>query len=380
MQGSQKGEDIETNLIEKKEEENKIKKEIFIKMEEKIIEEGIGFSGIPDKKYFIQKQKLDTDNTYFLNLSDFELTTIEEDENSGYRALSLQIFGSEEKYREVRNYIYTFLLNNKDNITKYYFERNGEVMNAVDYSEIIKSENEPLGDLELFSFAFLFNTEIIIFELKDNQKLSILSECGKILNNDNNKNKIFLNLCLVKGCQFQVIYEKNKTKNYLCNKDDLDKIIEINIKKQNSLDFRFEYPKDTRKNKYRDIEKYLSYKNMNQECFPDYISSLSDENKKKYKQKEFAKVAKKYSIDKRIGRLKISFNISNKVNLKCEKDFFIVYQFEKIHIITKIHEIITHNIENCKSLDKMVKEYDFWWYGIYQDVKNYQIHCPLCKK
>ena len=159
-------------------------------------------------------------------------------------------FREEEKYKEIGDYIYKFLSNNKDN-KKYNFERYGKLINAVKYLDIIKTDNEPIGDLELSTFSLLFNVDIYLFELKDDKNIYIISECDKIENKEINKNKLFINLCFVKGNRLKVIYEKNRNKNLICNIEDINKLIEQKMEKKDSLELKFEYPKDK---KYRDLE------------------------------------------------------------------------------------------------------------------------------
>ena len=236
--------------IDKKDEIIQKEEDIILRLEEKdISEKSTLFYGVPDKNIFLNNQYMSPDNTYYLKSDDFEVSNVVEDQNSGYRALSLQIFGTEDNYKEIRNYIYIFLNNNKENISIYNIERYGKIMNAIDYIDIVKNENEPIGDLEFASFAYIFNANIILFELKEDNKFHIISECGRIENKENNKNKLFLNLCLIKGNIFQVIYEKNRTKNLMYNKEDIDKIISKRLLTQDSFELKFEYPKDNRKTK-----------------------------------------------------------------------------------------------------------------------------------
>ena len=335
------------------------------------------FAGISEKGYFIEKQNIEGDNVCSFDKKDFYMSNVKYDANSGYRALSLQIFGNEENHREIRKAIYTCLLNNKQSISRYYFERDGKIISGDNYLKYVKVENEPIGDLEISALSFLFNAEMYLFELRDDGKIYLLNEVDKI--EDKDEDKIFLNLCLVKGSHFQVIYEGNRQKNFFCNKEELVGTIERNIKKQESLKMKFEYTKDKRKARYTDIANYLASKVVKNEVnYPDFIYNIEDEHRKRNTKKLFRDLAKKYFIDEKTGRLKLSFNISNKAGNKDLKEFFVVYQFEKINIIKKIHESIAHRGENGKGLDEAVKECDFWWYGIYQDIKKYANYCPIC--
>ena len=130
------------------------------------------------------------------------------------------------------------------------------------------------------------------------------------------------------------MYEKNREKNTFCNETELIQAFERNIIKQNSLDLKFEYIKDKRKTKYKDIEIFVANKSDNKDfSYPDFINNIPDEDKKRSKKKEFRDLSKKYFIDDKTGRLKMLYNIYNKQNYKEFKELFISYTIEKINIV-----------------------------------------------
>ena len=130
------------------------------------------------------------------------------------------------------------------------------------------------------------------------------------------------------------MYEKNREKNTFCNETELIQAFERNIIKQNSLDLKFEYIKDKRKTKYKDIEIFVANKSDNKDfSYPDFINNIPDEDKKRSKKKEFRDFSKKYFIDDKTGRLKMLYNIYNKQNYKEFKELFISYTIEKINIV-----------------------------------------------
>lgn len=91
----------------------------------------------------MEKQKEYEEKTIcFLELTDFELSKVEEDSNSGQFALSLQVYGTEEKHSDLRQTIYNFLLNNLKKVKKYGFWGEGNIMYTDKYMEFVKSENE----------------------------------------------------------------------------------------------------------------------------------------------------------------------------------------------------------------------------------------------
>jgi len=334
-------------------------------------------SGIPDRDYLIKKLSEQKEDTTGLDYTLFEFSTVDEDRNSGYRSLSLQIFGSEDNHNEIRKAIYTCVLNNKNKVMKYNFQKHRTILSGEEYLKIIKTNDELIGDFEVKTFSFLFNAEILIFELKDDKKLYLISEHPKL--DEIDKSKMILNLCLIRGCQWQVLYEKGRTKNFFCDKDDLVKTIEKNIKRQDYFELKFDYCRDNRKMKYFHLENFLASKFIQPGgVYPDFINEITDERKKSYKKREFRELSKKYFLDDKTGRLKIIFNVSNRAKNKNYKEFFIPYLIEKFNIIREVHDELTHDERNQKTLDALVKEHDFWWYGIYQDIKNYASHCPLC--
>ena len=334
-------------------------------------------SGIPDRDYIIKKITENKDDTVGLDCSLFEFSTVDDDRNSGYRALSLQIFGNEDNHNEIRKAIYTCVLNNKNKIMKYNFQKHRTILSGEDYIKIIKTHDELIGDFEVKTFSFLFNAEILVFELKADNKLYLISEHPKL--DEIDKNKLILNLCLIRGYQWQVLYEKGRTKNFFCDKDDLVKTIEKNIKRQDYFELKFDYCRDNRKMKYFHLENFLASKFIQPGgVYPDFINEITDERKKSYKKREFRELSKKYFLDDKTGRLKIIFNVSNRAKNKNYKEFYIPYLIEKFNIIREVHDELTHDERNQKTLDALVKEHDFWWYGIYQDIKNYAPHCPLC--
>ena len=333
-------------------------------------------SGIPDRDYIIKKIKEKKDDLFGLDYSAFDFSTVDEDRNSGYRALSLQIFGNEDNHNEIRKAIYTCCLNNKNKIAKYNFQKHRTILTGEEYLRIIKTNDELLGDFEVKTFSFLFNAEIFIFELKEDKRLYLISEHPKL--DDIDKSKLVLTLCIMGG-QWQVIYEKGRLKNYFCEKDDLVKTLEKNIKRQDHFELKFDYCRDNRKMKYVHLENFLQSKFIQPGgVYPDFINEITDERKKSYKKREFRELSKKYFLDDKTGRLKIIFNVSNRSKNKNYKEFFIPYLLEKFNIIREVHDELTHDERNTKTLDALVKEHDFWWYGVYQDIKNYGGHCPLC--
>ena len=81
--------------------------------------------------------------------------------------------------------------------------------------------------------------------------------------------------------------------------------------------------------------------------------------------------------DKKTHRLKIKF-LDCRVETKQYKEYFIAYQFEKINLLKSLHYQSMHKGE--KSLYELIKQQDYWWCGIYEDVKNYIKNCEICQQ
>lgn len=377
---------IKTSSIESEEIKNII--EPFTKIGNNLNDARYAFrmslAGIPNKNEFINNQyENEEKNIDMLDKNEFNISNIySEYIDSGYKALSLQIFGNVDNYKYIKKAIFTFLENNKENIRKYYFERSGKLVNGEEYYESIKDGNSPIGDLELSSFAYLINADIYLFELKEDQEIYLLNGYKGLEDKTGaDKDKIFLNLCLVKSHIFQVIYEKNRRKGYFCNKDELIRNILKNIKRQENLDLKFEYVRDGRKATYSQIEKYVTNKDINDEGpLPEFIVKTTNESKQKFRIKDFKVMVSKYFVDKEINRLKLSFNTSNNAKMKKMKTFLIPYQLEKINMMKKIHDLFVHEGEYKRSMDKIIKEYSFWWYNIHSEITNYARICPDCQK
>ena len=154
----------------------------------------MNLAGIPNKNEFINNQyENEEKNIDMLDKNEFNISNIySEYIDSGYKALSLQIFGNVDNYKYIKKAIFTFLENNKENIKKYYFERSGKLVNGEEYYENIKGGNDQILDLELSSFVYLINADIYLFELKEDQEIYFLNRYKKLEDkNDANKDKYF---------------------------------------------------------------------------------------------------------------------------------------------------------------------------------------------
>ena len=180
-----------------------------------------------------------------------------------------------------------------------------------------------------------------------------------------------------------IFYTKKKGVNLKINKkrikeNDIDKIKNKTLKFEKDLEIKLDYVKDKRTISYEDIVNFLKSKEKTGHgIYPDYIYKISNKNRRKNKKNDFKDSIEDYFIDKTTGRLKIKFNNSNLKN-KIYKEYFIPFQFEKNHLIRSLHERTIHKGQN--SLYELIKQENFWWCGIYEDVKEYIKRCPICQQ
>ena len=103
--------------------------------------------------------------------------------------------------------------------------------------------------------------------------------------------------------------------------------------------------------------------------FPERISKIKNKEKRSTKKNNFRRACNDYCFDLKINRLSKNINFSKDKN-KPKKNYIIPYEFEKINIIKNLHEQSMHKGINI--LYNLVKESNFWWHSIYNDVNNYR--------
>ena len=342
------------------------------------IEEGVHHHlGFADINYF-RKIIADNQGSIIFPLTSFELEDVEGDGNCGYRALALQIYENENYYYKIREDIYKYLKFNTSNFAHLNFQNEGCIISADEYIEKVKDDGFWMGDLEISVVNKIYEATLYIYELRDDQNFYLLSKYGDI----NDDTKLFLNLCFVDNNHYNILYEK-KGVNLKINKkrikeDDIDKIKNKTLKFEKDLEIKLDYVKDKRTISYEDIVNFLKSKEKTGHgIYPDYIYKISNKNRRKNKKNDFKDSIEDYFIDKTTGRLKIKFNNSNLKN-KIYKEYFIPFQFEKNHLIRSLHERTIHKGQN--SLYELIKQENFWWCGIYEDVKEYIKRCPICQQ
>ena len=333
--------------------------------------------GLPNKDFFINKY-LNNYNNILYNPYDYKYQDVKDDGNCGYRCIALQLLGNEEFHNDIRMDVYNFLRSNKENFTHLTFQIDGVEVKADEYIEHIKNPGFEMGDLELYVMNIIYNAILFIFQLKDEDELSLIHIKGNL----KDSNCILLTLCIVDEDHFNVVYEKYRgleeprtKKNNL--KIDMESIIKKALITDINIAYELNYADDKRKYRYKDMINYMISKKFNREpTYPDFIYDIKTKQLRTNKKKEFKKSLKNYFIDEKTKRLKVKFNF-NKVKELINKEYFIPFQMEKIKLIKQLHNSATHK---GQPLSELVKKSDYWWYGVYQDVKNSVNFCPLCQK
>ena len=334
--------------------------------------------GIADQNYFENKINNNQSSLYF-DAKDFILKDVDKDGNCGYRSIANQIYSNEEYHYQVRRDVYEYINLNKNTFQHLNFEVNGVLLDINTYIEKIKEEGFWMGDLEISILPKLYDATLLLFELRTNNVILLLSQYGDI----GDQSKIFLNLCYVTNNHYNVLYEptrKNKFKKEIfeINPKKLSEIKIKNTKEVQDLNIEIQYANDNRSIKYNDIYKFLKSRNITGEgIYPNFINNIAYRNVKKNRKKDFKDACKNYFIDEKTDRLKIKF-LDSGVKDKAYKEYFIAYQIEKNQIIKRLHEQTLHKGEIA--LYELIKQQNYWWTNIYKDVKNYINNCEICQQ
>ena len=342
------------------------------------VEKGVHHNlGLADINYF-RKIIADNQGSIIFPISSFELEDVEGDGNCGYRALALQLYEDENYHYKIREDIYNYLKLNSSNFSHLNFQIDGSIIGSDEYIEKVKFDGFWMGDLEISVINKIYEATLYIYELREDQNFYLLSKYGDI----NDGTKLFLNLCFVNNNHYNVLYETKggnlKINKRKLNEEYIEKLKKKNLKFVKDLEIQLEYVKDKRTITYEDILNFLKSKEKTGNgVYPDYIYKITDKNRRKNKKKDFKDSIEDYFIDKNTGRLKIKFNNTNIKN-KIYKEYFIPYQIEKNNLIKNLHERTIHKGQN--SLYELVKQENFWWCGIYEDVKEYIKNCPICQQ
>ena len=272
---------------------------IILKNSHIINSQGIRKIGLVNKEFFLNNIK---ENIKYKQ-NDFHLEDVEGDGNCGYRCISLQLYGLEDNYHKIRESVYNYLNQNKNLYTDYTFEYNGNIISSDEYIDIIRNNQEWMGELEIITIAHIYDLNIMLFQKNEKDEIYLLNKYG----NFNIKENLLLTLCYVNNNHFNILYEKQKDinnnfNNFLVEKESLEGKLFSN-KKQNNIAFK--YANDIDKvNKYEDIKNFVINKQTKGiYVFPNYINNIINKTERHTKKTNFKRACEKYRFDFKINRL-----------------------------------------------------------------------------
>ena len=368
----------EDNCVIKPDEFEKKKLNNLYSDEKKNISDENDFrTGIADIEYFKDIINKNQGSKIYLE-NQFIFRDVVGDGNCGYRAIAIQLFENESYHNIIRQHVYEYLKINKDQFIDFIFDTDNKLLNNEEYIEKIKNDKFWMGDLEMSVLPQIYDATILVFELTPNGYVKLIYSYGDIYNNS----KIFLTLCFVNGNHFNVLYEKknilsenNMNKNI--DKKKLERDVKSNIIKKDKIEIKRIYANDNEKSKFEDIYAYLQAKSFNNEgVYPEYIYRIEGYDTRKNKKKEFKRVCSKYFIDPKTKRLKIIQKYNTKNGL-IKKEQFVAFKIEKNNIIKNLHDESMH--KGNQILYNLIRNSEYWWNGIYEDVRNYIKNCSVCQ-
>ena len=108
--------------------------------------------------------------------------------------------------------------------------------------------------------------------------------------------------------------------------------------------------------------------------YRSYISNNKILNQRK---KIFGNTCKSYEYDQKKNRLIKKILINKENGKEIYKNYYIAYEFEKFNIIRTLHDKCGH--KGINTLYNLIRESDFYWSGIYNDIVNYVNKCKICQ-
>lgn len=156
--------------------------------------------GFVNKEYIIKKIK----EKNIFDKNEFYLQNVTGDGNCGYRCISLQLYGTENLNDNIRQEVFNYLDKNRTTYKEYNFEYNNKILNSNDYIDIIKNNGEWMGELEIIAITIIYNVNILLFQINENEEIEFVNKYGNIDNNT----KMLLTLCFINHNHFNVLYEK----------------------------------------------------------------------------------------------------------------------------------------------------------------------------
>ena len=203
--------------------------------------------GLPNREYFkkFYKGGNPIDKNEFISIN------IKGDDNCGYRAISLQLYGIEEMQAIIKKKIYEYL---KDHILLYkneYIYYENLIIEIPDYIELIKNDGVWIDDLEISTINKIYNVCLMIFKEINSTHIEYVNTLGELHSNDN----IFITLLNVGDNHYNVLYEKDKKTNVISNIIEENKINIIYNKLHKNKIINRLFPKRNSIYQYEDIPK-----------------------------------------------------------------------------------------------------------------------------
>ena len=201
-----------------------------------------------------------------------------------------------------------------------------------------------MGELEIIALSNIYNANIFVFKINNNNELCIINQYGNI----NINNRILLTLCYINNNHFIVVYETQKNCNTFNNNYYLNYSFITNKNQNNNISENINFQNannDIKKVKYEDIEKFVYIKKRKGELiYPNNIKNISNKKLKHNAKQNFKRSCKGYDYDYdfNLNRLTKTINISNKKDKPNYKTYIVSYEFEKVNLIKSFHEKTFH--------------------------------------
>ena len=330
-------------------------------------------------KNFKESRVIGEGNCFFKCLSKFLYCRIEYDEKL---QRSISIF-CKDNINEINNY------QNKVKL------QNGEIMNTTDYINNLQKKSNWATDIDIIISCFIFGINIAIYKYSDDKKnLEYVKSFVYDERNMNNPTMVLINDNLN---HFNLIYP------YISGNIIIDEKIQF---KNDEDENPFPEYLGLDKNLYLNIFKFLNNGIVNgKRTWPDYIEYIQDRKFRDKKKAEFyqkigvknecnihnLEFKKKYfkfenfeliaSQDKYIvenNRLYLTrYEYNNIIEKKLlYKKYLIPYKKEIENILNKYHDENSH-LGKDETIES-IKNNNFYWASITQDVEEYLKNCPIC--
>ena len=323
---------------------------------------------------------------------------IAKDGNCFYRTISYYYRNRQEEYREFREIISSYILNNPD---EYIFAVTDQDIKAddnmdelikiqkkreyiIEYAKKASVDGEWAGNIEIATVYTLFNCNINMYTI---------NELGYTIYHKYNseeenlkQEKDTIEILYINENHFNLLIPNNNKGNYRnnviqqnINMKDLNNIIlkdkeksnrklDSNLKIDSKSKIYVDYPRYYLKNYYNEIYNYL----IDNTVMPKRLEYSKEKNRKTVEKKrgKFRKlVNEKYRISD--NRLQYSYYYKNKLIW-----LNIIYQKEKIPILNYIHFNCNHI--KRETMEGKIIEAGFYWQGYSNDIIEFINNCGIC--